>query len=205
LLIPIDDLKSGLSLGTRLLQVALTASAIVLAKGISVSGVSSPFVLAYTAEGFPLDVESEMNQVREMLDQAQRKKSIDVESPTGTDLWLNLLSDAAPESMIVRVGVAPKDVGKFALAQADVLESSSCLIDIASGLTYAVASPKEAELALIWLDGLRKPAFASGGYAAVMQMPDAWRAKIDEQGYQSDTADLQRALKSHWDPTDTLL
>lgn len=205
LLVPIDDLKSGLALGSQLLQVALTASAIVLVKGILVPGVSSLYVLAYTAEGFPLDVESEMSEVHAMLDQTQRKKSIDVELPTGTDLWLNLLGDAAPESMIVRVGVGPKDVGKFAVSQSDVLAPSSYLIDIASGLTYAVASPKEAELAQIWLDGLRKPALAAGGYAVVMQMPNAWIGKIDPVGYRPETLDLQQSLRAKWDPTNTLV
>ncbi|MBI5032672.1 MAG: FAD-binding protein [Chloroflexi bacterium] len=205
LLVPIDDLKSGLALSSQLLQVALTASAIVLGKGIAVPGVSSSYVLAYTAEGFPIDVESEMNQVRELLDQTQRNKAIDVELPTGTDLWLKLLSDTTTDSMVVRVGVAPKDVGKFAVAQSDVLASSSYLIDVPSGLTYAVSSPKEVELAKIWLDGLRIPALAAGGYAAVMQMANAWHGKINQVGYRPDTIDLQESLKSKWDPTNTLV
>jgi glycolate oxidase subunit GlcD len=200
LLVPIDDLKRGLTLGSQLLQVALTASAVVLAKGIDIPGISSPYVLAYTAEGFPLDVESEINQVRDLLVKAGVPQPIQVDSPTGTDLWCNLFGIAKPESMIVRAGVAPKDIARFALAQSSAFERGSYLIDIANGLVYAVTQDKNMDAAKTWLDSLRKPALAAGGYAVVMQMPDKWRRAIDRWGYQPDTLDLMRALKARWDP-----
>lgn len=193
LLVPIDHLQTGLALGSRLLQVAFTASAIVLAKGVIVDGVTSPYVLAYTAEGFPQDVETELDQARDVLKGAQVKQVV---SPTGTDLWLDLFRNTVPASMIVRAGVAPKDVASFASAQSTVLERGAFLIDFASGLTYAVASIKEAKT---WVDSLRQPALALGGYAIVMQMPAEWRGAIDPWGYRPDALDLMRKLKEKWD------
>ena len=204
LLVPIDDLKNGLALGSQCLQVALTASAVVLAQDIAVPGISSRSVLAYTAEGFPLDVESEINQVRDLLAKANAPQPIQVDSPTGTDLWCNLFSTAKPESMIVRAGVAPKDVGNFVLVQSSALERGSYVIDIANGLVYVVTQDENIDAAKTWLESLRKPALAAGGYAAVMHMPDEWRGMIDRWGYQPDTLDLMRALKARWDPQNIL-
>jgi len=196
LLVPIDNLKDALTLGGRLLQVALVASARVLVKGVAVDGVSTPYVLAYTAEGYPQDVEAELNDARQVL---MDTKVIEVASPSGTDLWLELLRNASPESMVVRVGVAPKYVMSFVSTQSSVLDRGTYLIDFASGLTYAVASMKNANDAKTWLDSLRQPALALGGYAVVMQMPDEWRGVIDPWGYRPDAIDVMQKLKAKWD------
>jgi glycolate oxidase subunit GlcD len=205
LLVPVNDLKRGLDWASQLLQVALTASAVVLTKGIFVAGISSPFVLAYTAEGFQLDVESEINQARDVLTKANAPQPTQVASPSGTDLWTGLFAQATPESMLVRAGVAPKDVTSFVLGQSTMLENCAYLVDVANGLTYALMTSHQAELGQVWLDALRKPALAIGGYAAVMQMPDEWRGKIEQWGYRPDTLDLMRDLKAKWDPSNILV
>ena len=50
-----------------------------------------------------------------------------------------------------------------------------------------------------WVNALRKPALAAGGYAVVMQMPDEWRGAIDPWGYRPDSMDVMRKLKAKWD------
>jgi len=138
------------------------------------------------------------------LAKANVPQPLQVDSPTGTDLWCNLFSTAKPESMIVRAGVAPKDVGNFVLVQSSALERGSYVIDIANGLVYVVTQDENIDAAKTWLESLRKPALAAGGYAAVMHMPDEWRGMIDRWGYQPDTLDLMRALKARWDPQNIL-
>ncbi len=193
LLVPIDHWQTGLALGSRLLQVAFTASAIVLAKNVAVDGVPSPFVLAYTAEGFPQDVETELAQARDVL---RDVRVIQVTSLTGVDVWLDLIRSAAPTSMVVRAGVAPKDVASFVSMQSTVLERGAFLVDFASGLTYAVASTNDVKT---WVDALRQSALALGGYAIVMQMPAESRGAIDPWGYRPDAIDLMQKLKAKWD------
>lgn len=196
LLVSIDDLKRGLELGSRLLQVALVASAVVLAKNIDAE--ASPYTLAFTAEGHPQDVETELNEARAILKDVRVSP---VESPTGTDLWLNMLCDA---SFIVRAGVAPKNVAKFVTGQSTLLERGAYLVDFASGLVYARASMQNANDAKTWLESLRQLSLAMGGYTVVMQMPEAWRGAIDRWGYRPDAIDVMQKLKRKWDPAKIL-
>jgi D-lactate dehydrogenase (cytochrome) len=199
----VDDLQVGLAWGSRLLQVALMASAVVLTKGIAVPGISSPFALVYTAEGHEQDVEAEMAQVRAMLQELNAPSPRQI-SVTGTDLWIDLLRGASTGSLAARAGVAPKDLADFVRNRAARLGAGPYLAEIASGLVYAVASPANANDAKAWLDPLRQAALAIGGYAIVTQLPDEWRATIDRWGYRPDALDLMRALKARWDPAGIL-
>lgn len=196
LIVALDDLQSGLALGMRLLQIAFTASAIVLTKGDA-----SQYVLTYTAEGYPLDVEAELDEVRACVRDWRVKETA---SPTGTERWLDLMRNVPTDAMIVRAGVAPKDVARFVSAQAATLERGAYLVDIANGLTYVTASFKNVSDANEWLASLRGLALAMGGYALVMQMPDEWRGVIDRWGYRPEALDLMQKLKARWDPTGIL-
>ncbi|MEW5720723.1 MAG: FAD-binding oxidoreductase, partial [Chloroflexota bacterium] len=209
IVVPVDDLKLGLAWGSQLLQVALMASAVVLTRGVAVPGVSfdfaqdGPYALVYTAEGHEQDVEAEMTQVRALLQKLNAPTPRQI-STTGTDLWCDLLRGATIGSLVVRVGVAPKDLADFARNQSARLDACSYLVDIASGLVYAVASPANVNEAKAWLAPLRQAALAIGGYAIVAQLPDEWRATIDRWGYRPDALDLMRALKARWDPAGIL-
>ncbi len=201
--VPVDDLKAGLAWSSQLLQVALMASAVVLTRGVAARGVISPYALVYTAEGHEQDVEAEMAQVRALLQKLNAPMPRQI-SATGTDLWIDLLRGATAGSFVVRAGVAPKDLVDFVRNQTARLESSSYLVDIASGLVYAVALPANASDAKTWLDPLRQAALAIGGYAIVTQLPDEWRNTIDWRGYRPDALDVMRALKTRWDPAGIL-
>ncbi len=67
LVVPVETLSEGLTLGSKLLRVCLVASALLLCKGCQVAGVTTPYALIYTAEGVAEDVAAELAQVRAAL------------------------------------------------------------------------------------------------------------------------------------------
>ena len=205
-LVPVDDPSRGLAWSGQLLPLALVASAIVLAK---IPNPQSPipnsrYVLAYTAEGIREDVNAELDQVKQTLRAAGAPAPIEVEAPTGTDLWTALLGYSSVQSLQMRVGVAPKDLAAYVQAQAAPLESGAFLADVASGLVYAVATMEEVARARAWVDALRKPALSAGGYAVVINAPESLHGALDVWGYQPQTLELMRALKARWDPAGIL-
>jgi len=65
ILIPVETIMQGMQLGQQLMRVALIASAVVLCKGDALPEWSwSNYVLVYTAEGMPEEVQAELAQVR---------------------------------------------------------------------------------------------------------------------------------------------
>jgi D-lactate dehydrogenase (cytochrome) len=200
LLIPVDELEAGLTLGKQLLAHAFVASAIVLTQGISTLP-ASRYVLAYTAEGLEEDVEAELAQVRDVIEKAGLT-FLQATELTGTSLWSNLLSRV--ESHTLRLGVPPQRLTQFVRAQSDALEIGSCLIDLASSLVYTTLDGEQSIQAKTWVDRLRQSALALNGYGVVMTMPEQWRTKIDWWGYRPECFDLMRGLKECWDPANIL-
>ena len=204
LLVPVDDLRRGLGFGGLLLPIALVASALVLCKGEGVQSISTPYLLAYTAEGMPEEVETELAQVREALHQAGAPEPVEVKSPTGTELWATTLGKVAADAMQVRVGVAPKDLVKFVQDQASALELGTFLADIANGLVYAVNTPENATSAQAWLNVLRQASVGAGGYAVATHLPHKLEGEVAKWGYQPQALDLMRMLKARYDPAGIL-
>ncbi|HEX6552296.1 MAG TPA: FAD-linked oxidase C-terminal domain-containing protein [Ktedonobacteraceae bacterium] len=209
LLIQVDDYRYGLVWAGKLLPMALVASAIMLCKecvipkGAPIS--ASPFTLVYTAEGITEDVEAELDQVRQVLRTKGGPESLEVEGLSGTDIWAASLAGSRG-TLLVRAGVAAKDVAAYINDQAAALNEEAFLADMSSGLVYAVASHMDAvEEAGAWLEKLRQPAVALDGYAVVMDMPEDWQGKIDRWGYQPQAVDLMRRLKGRWDPEGILI
>ena len=201
LLIPLDDLYDGLMWGRRLLPLALNASAITLNKGYSSTEVAqSNYLLAYTAEGMPKDVQAELDQVRQVLHESGSPEAIEVEAPTGTDIWATLLSQPTLKTLQVRIGTPNRSLATYMQDQAELLNAGSFSADISNGLIYVSTEFEEPVEAGTWLEALRKPALATGGYAVVIDMPASLQSKIDRWGYQPEGLDLMRALKARWDP-----
>jgi len=204
LLLPLDDLRHGLAWARKLLPLALIASAIVLCKGCTIPGMpQSAYILAYTAEGVPEDVQAELDQVRQALRTAGGPEPIEVESPSGTAIWSALLGNNEGK-LQVRVGVAAKDVAAYMNDQAATLNIGTFLADMSSGLVYAMIPSDNVDEAREWLERLRQPALAIDGYAVVMDMPGAWQGVIDRWGYSPQAIDLMRGLKERWDPMGVL-
>jgi len=204
LLIPLDDLRHGLVWARKLLPLALIASAIVLCKGGDIPDMlQSAYVLAYTAEGVPEEVQAELDQVRQALRTSGAPEPLEMERLSGTDIWSALLGNSTGK-LQVRVGVAAKDMASYVNDQAGVLNRGTFLADMSSGLVYAMTTSDDMSEAQEWLERLRQPALDIDGYAEVIDMPGTWQGVIERWGYRPQAIDLMRGLKERWDPRGVL-
>jgi glycolate oxidase subunit GlcD len=162
------------------------------------------YVLAYTAEGLPEDVQAELDQVRQVLRTAAVPAPVEVDQVSGTDIWARLLENSSGRALQVRVGVPARDLASYIKTQSAALNDTAFIADIGSGLVYAVSEHREPTAAQHWLDSLRRPALALGGYAVAIDMPGTWQDTIDRWGYQPAALDLMHNLKARWDPGDIL-
>jgi glycolate oxidase subunit GlcD len=199
LLVPVDDLRYGLILARKLLPLALTASAIVLCKGYQAVDVPrSNYLLAYTAEGILEDVLAELDQVEQALREAGAPEPTMVEYPTGTDIWADLLR--RNDGLQVRAALPVRDLPAYVQDHAAELNEGPFIVDIGSGFVYAIKQNAAPDEARAWLETLRQPALADGGYAVALMVPEALRGKIDRWGYQPEGLPIMKRLKALWDP-----
>ena len=208
-LVPVNDLAIGLEWGQLALAQTLIASAVVLCKGISlperVGDLSRmKYILVYTAEGHPADVEAELEQVHQVLSSAGASQFIESEQVSGSHYWARLLGRDPEQSLKVRTGVPPSSIPTFANVHASALNSSSYLIDLANGHVYTSNYPDGVGEAQAWLQELRQAALAAGGYALVLDTPADWYGKLNPWGYKPETLDLMKRLKTRWDPSGIL-
>ncbi|HEU5228724.1 MAG TPA: FAD-linked oxidase C-terminal domain-containing protein [Ktedonobacteraceae bacterium] len=200
LLIAVDDMRYGLIWGRSILPLALTASAIILSKGHTGANLpESNYLLAYTAEGLPEDVQAELAQVRQTLQTAGAPEPVESESISGTDIWVETLRNALATSLQVRVGVPVRDLPAYMQDQTKALHAGNFVADIGNGLVYALKQCETAQDAGQWLETLRKPALATEGYAIVMHEPARLQGKLDRWGYQPQALDVMKQLKARWD------
>lgn len=185
----VDDLPHAFTYSAQLLPMALVAS------GIALSRTNQSLLLTYTAEGTPENVDFELAQVRQHM-QSAGAPSYERSWSTGMEPWTRLLTEEGPNSVVVRVGVAPQSVRTFALDNAAAWDDF--FIDLPNGLIYVVKRFNECALARTWLVTMRQSAAALGGYVVALRSPNEWR--LDPWGYLPDTLDLMRALKMRWDP-----
>ncbi len=201
LLIPVEDMRYGLIWAREILPLALVASAIVLCRGYAGAGTpTSPYLLAYTAEGIAEDVQAELGQVRQALRTAGAPEPVEIETFSGTDLWSEMLSTTAGTALQVRIGVAPKDLPAYMQGQSAILNTAPFIADIPSGCLYTIKPGEDVNAANAWLEALRKPALTNLGYAVVMDMPTELEGKVERWGYQPESIDIMRKLKARWDP-----
>lgn len=209
LLVPVQDLRYGLIWAREVLPFALTASGIVLGKGYKnvetpARGIlpESDYVLVYTAEGLPQDVQAELAQVRQALASAGAPEPIEVDTLRATDIWIGILGpgQAAGTTLKVRVGLPVHDLPAYVQDQAALLNQSAFIADIANGYVYTTINTGDTEGASAWLNGLRVPALQREGYAVVIGMPDSMQSQLDRWGYQPAGLDLMHRIKAQWDP-----
>ncbi|MBV9711603.1 MAG: FAD-binding protein [Ktedonobacteraceae bacterium] len=205
LLIPIEDLRYGLIWGRRLLPLALNASAITINKGSSlIEADRNNYLLAYTVEGMPKDVQAELDQVRQVLSDAGVSEAREVAAPTGTDIWAEMLGRMASRTLQVRIGIPNRNLPAYIQDQAALLNEGAFSADISNGLIYAIKEAETHADASTWLETLREAALIAGGYAVVIDMPASLNGKIDRWGYQPEGLALMKALKARWDPQSIL-
>ncbi len=199
-LIPVETIEQGMQFGQKLIRVALTASAIILCKGYAWPESSrSNYVLIYTAEGLPEDIQAELTQVRELLTTWPVPPPLETDQMMGSQLWSDLLGTRSKNHIIVRTGVPIKSLSGYVQECGSLIDSGDWIIDIANGFVYTMhecasivgngsaqgttigASPTvgvnptattaPAIETTRWLNALRAPALKREGYAIVMDMP----------------------------------
>jgi len=131
------------------------------------------------------DVAAELAQVQGLLSAAGAVAPMAMEGPAGSELWGEWLREDGGK-MVVRAGVAPKDLARFMAEAEPTLGDAPFLTDVATGLVYTRDVPVEP---------LRSAAVALGGYAVALA-----GAVADPWGYAPDGLDLMRSIKARWDP-----
>lgn len=183
LLVPFQDLETGLRLGESLCRLNLIASAVLLCPGTLVpEAAPAPFHIIYTAEGYEQDVEAELKAVRSVAE------GLELDGFSGVDVWERVLY--ATESHL-RAGVSPGNLPQFIGRHASEL-GDTFIVDVANGMTYAF--PVQAPQAL----AMRNTALSLDGYAVVAGAAE--RIGIDPWGYRPQALPLMRRLKDRWDP-----
>lgn len=185
LLMPMEDLDSGLHGGSRLQQICLNASALLLCRGVNVPGIHSPYALVYTAEGIPQDVGEEIAEARQAIQVQQIPNMIETTELSGSDCWATWLSAHSPSERSWRFGTAPGDLPAALRDMVAAFGDASYIADLANGLLYIKGSP-----AGDVLTALRYRAHTANGYAIA----------LDQAGEASDQFGLASALKMRWDP-----
>ncbi len=188
MIIPVASLAEGLTRGQRLLRVCLVASSLLLCQRCDLPGLSSLHALIYTVEGMAEDVTAELAEVRAMLQADGATGLMQVDSPSGSQAWADWLASSSPRgepSLVVRAGVAPKDLPTLVIDLAPGLDDASFWADLANGMLYARDAP---------LRPIRSAARSSGGYAVALSGDAA-----DRWGHTPAGLHLMRALKARWD------
>ncbi len=151
-------------------------------------------LLVYTAEGLAEDVNAELAAVRAVLRNAGIP-AVQIDAPSGNDLWGAFVNAAQAEDLLVRIGVAAKDIKTF-MQRAGFGGHESYLTDLSAGQVYVRApAPHPDDTARI-LERLRAAAQALNGYAIALAAPA--RARLDRWGYTPDALDRMQEMRRRW-------
>ncbi len=205
--VPVNDLKQGIALAQRLMPQAMVAAAVLVAEGVQLPGLqAAPYTLIYTAEGLPEDVDAELAQVATLLRHGGTTSMLET-NLTGTSVWANHLSQTGADGLAVRIGLPAQVLSEVSLALPQ-LKGQKNLLDFGAGMIYATLPPEtlagSREAVQVWLTAVRRLVNARGGYAVVMAIPPRLRGRLDPWGYQPESMQLMRALKTRWDPAGIL-
>ena len=183
LIVPVQDLTTGLRLGESLNHLNLIASAVVLCPGSIVYEVPlNPYYLIFTVEGYGQDVEAELQAARSIAN------GIEVDDLSGVGFWKKTLNSAESH---LRVGISPSKLPEF-IQQHPAAFVEAFIVDITTGTINISPVPLNQTLAL------RETALSLEGYAVVINGPRDM--EMDPWGYTPDTLPLMRQLKARWDP-----
>lgn len=196
-------IAQALDVGATLTQQSLIASAALALEIADGGGWLPPLpvaldrrpttLLVYTAEGLAEDVRAEIAAVRTVLRSADIS-ALQIDS-SGSDLWGAFLSAAQPDDLLIRIGIAPKDIRGF-MQRAGFGGRESYLTDLAAGQVYVRAPAPHPDDAHRILDRLRTAARTLNGYAVVLAAPA--RARLDPWGYTPDALDRMREMRRRW-------
>lgn len=203
LCVPVEEPAAGLAWAQATAHVWLATTGVVLVPAGRDGGPHpAPWKLRITVEGLAEDVDAEVAELAAALRKAGAPDAGEG-TATATAAWAALLGAAGDDGCLVRAGVPARALQAYwEMVPEDVKAAASWCADVANGLLYAVQpGAPEAEIARR-LAGVREPALALGGYAAVMAAADG--SQIDRQGYRSEGGEVMRRLKARWDPAGIL-
>lgn len=189
LTVPVETLDRGLECAARLLQPCIVGSALLLCRGCDVAGVSAPFVLLYTMEGLPEDVNAEAALAREALCHTGARQTRET-AVGGSAAWAEWLRESAAHDMTTRVGLPPKESAMLV----GLCESTDCsfMADVANGHLYLRGR--------IDLETARRAVRKVGGYVVVHSTPEPPASNVNRWGDAPESLELMRRLKARWDP-----
>lgn len=201
LLAPVEQLSQGLEWAQKCLPLALVCSGIILGKSSHRLAVqTSPYFLAYSAEGLPADVKSEIGEVRELLAKLGAPEPVEMDGNVAVDHWNQFLRHSWEDSLTLKSGLPFHELSSYLQDVDPVIQAGDFLLDAASGLLYFTKSKDSLSLTQQHLHQLRQLALAAGGYTIVLGAPAEYAGQLDWWGYQPSTRDLMTALKARWDP-----
>ncbi|HXF64037.1 MAG TPA: FAD-linked oxidase C-terminal domain-containing protein [Caldilineaceae bacterium] len=203
----VDDPAQGLGWAAATAPVWLATAGVVLCQGLALPGVrAAPYTLVWTVEGLAEDVAAEWEALQAALQTAGAPTPLETApAPSAADLWADCIGAAGPADLVVRVGVPPgRLLDYWRQLPAPVREAARWCLDGGNYLAYAIYRGGDGAAAAAWLDGVRGPALARGGYAIAIQTPAAWQTELDPWGYRPAAYRLMRALRARWDPAGVL-
>jgi glycolate oxidase FAD binding subunit len=148
------------------------------------------------------DVAAELEQIQAALQQAGARSVVET-GETGQAVWADFLGHVGEDRLLARLGAPVKELAKL-LSDLPLLEPENLLLDYPSGLLYLRHKPVDIEDVRQWLEALRRPALARGGYAITLAVPLPFHAALDPWGYRPAALDIMQRLKDRWDPAHIL-
>lgn len=195
--ITFNNLQDAISCGTSLNKICYVASALLLCK-TAPGTQSSAYSIIYTAEGMKEDVTAELDEAKNILSQAGFVSRMDYDSPSGNQEWANWLylnisssSSRTSNTIVSRIGVAPKDLPGFIQESNQILSTGTFYADLANGLLYTQG--------LSDILALRQSALEAGGYAIILACPREYKS-LDPWGYTPESLGLMKLLSKSWNP-----
>ncbi len=193
----VPGMKEAIFWAEEALLRALIASALVVFTARLLDpGNSDEWMVIYTAEGHPREVEAELSQVRSLW--PENTQDVDV---SGTDMWAQFLA-VEQGGWLVRAGLPPASLGDGVLQLRGLAPTASILVDVGSSFCYLRWPPEQATAARQEILAVRRAARSLGGYALIMHQPDG--EHLDQFGARENVVALMRALKARWDPAGIL-
>jgi len=203
--VPVDDPAQGLAWAAATVLVWMATTGVVLCRDVDSGDRAAPYALVFTLEGVTDDIDAEQDALQTALTAAGAPQPAPFEATAAT-VWATFAGAARPEGSrgqsLARVGVPPSKLSAYwqQLAPARQTAAAWCF-DVGNHLLYG-RYPGDAAQTAAWLNAVRAPALALGGYAAVMDT--VWPVDLDRWGYTPSALDQMRKLKAAWDPAHVL-
>ncbi|MDF1513988.1 MAG: FAD-linked oxidase C-terminal domain-containing protein [Anaerolineae bacterium] len=198
LIVPVDDIATGMVYGQRLFRQSLVASAVLLSRNIKLPPFVEENAIIYTVEGLVDDVHAEIVQAGEILPAGEIEKSVQCD-PSGSDIWAEWIRNLViagdqedKEEILIKIGFPPKNLPMLLQDGLEGLVADcSSMVDFANGHIYCYGK--------FDMDEIRTRIADFEGYAVILA-----EGSSDRWGYQPSSLRLMQEVKRRWDPSGIL-